>query len=127
MTAEGRHRRHRQSTRPGVAALFEIATHLDLEALALAWSMRNRQAFLDSLDGISPRTRRPARPFAVPDPTCGATHFHRHDEPPPDWAISEPIALIGDYLFYDLRRGRRRGLTDPRSSRVHVRPGRDSP
>ena len=35
-----------------------------------------------------------------PDPTSGATCFHRHDDHPP-WATGlEPSALIGSYFFY---------------------------
>ena len=87
----------------GTATIFEIAAHRELEALALAWTVRNRQVHLEALKGRMPAEPRAPEPFGLPDPTCGATHFHRHDEPPPPWAISEPIALIGDYLFYDLR------------------------
>ncbi len=35
------------------------------------------------------------------DPTAGSTHFHRHDDWP-EWAInSEPVALIGNWFFYN--------------------------
>jgi len=35
------------------------------------------------------------------DPTAGSTHFHRHDDWP-DWAKnSEPVALIGNWFFYN--------------------------
>lgn len=85
------------------AELFDISTYLELEALALAWTIRNRQLHLtgkrepDAKGGILPA------PFGLPDPTRGATHFHRHDEMPPWAATQEPTALIGCYLFYDLR------------------------
>jgi hypothetical protein len=35
------------------------------------------------------------------DPTVGATRFHRHDDWP-EWAEkSEPVALIGNWFFYN--------------------------
>ena len=37
----------------------------------------------------------------ISDPTGGSTHFHRHDDWP-DWAHhSEPVALIGNWFFYN--------------------------
>lgn len=85
------------------AELYEIATHLDLESLALVWAIRNRQIYLNSIENQNGNKRVGPQPFGLPDPTRGATHFHRHNESPPWAATKEPIVLIGDYLFYDLR------------------------
>jgi len=85
------------------AELFDISTYVELEALALAWTIRNRQLHLNgACPGDAGNENLPA-PFGLPDPTRGATHFHRHDETPPWAATQEPTALIGCYLFYDLR------------------------
>jgi len=89
--------------RRGDAELFDISTYLELEALALAWSIRNRQLRLNGLCEPEPGSVNLPAPFGLPDPTRGATHFHRHDESPPWAATREPTALIGCYLFYDLR------------------------
>ena len=40
---------------------------------------------------------------AVPDPTCGATRFHCHQETPAWAGHMEVRALIGPYLFYRAR------------------------
>ena len=67
------------------------------ERAALAWVAHNR-ARSGCPTGIVPF---PAdAPGEGPDPTRGATRFHRHDETP-DWSRrSIPVALIGHYLFY---------------------------
>ncbi|VAW18149.1 hypothetical protein MNBD_ALPHA09-260 [hydrothermal vent metagenome] len=88
----------------GDAELFDISTHLELEALALAWTIRNRQIHLRRVQNQVTSGGDPGAPFGLPDPTRGATHFHRHDETPPWAATQEPTALIGCYLFYDLAR-----------------------
>lgn len=103
MKTESRRESGRVGRPENAAKIFEIATHLEFEALALAWAIRNRQIYMEGLDRSENPSSSPTRPFGMPDPTCGATHFHRHDEPPPNWAVGEPIALIGAYLFYDLR------------------------
>jgi len=37
----------------------------------------------------------------VKDPTSGATHFHVKDmDPKPFWAKNEPVAKIGNHLFF---------------------------
>lgn len=83
------------------ADFFGVIDDGDLEAVALACSIRNREAFLRGLPAAGQGDGAPGQAF--PDPTAGATHFHRHDQPPPWWAIDDPVALIGDYFFYDLR------------------------
>jgi len=87
----------------GDAELFDISTYLELEALALAWTIRNRQHHLNGVGESDASSENFPAPFGLPDPTRGATHFHRHDEMPPWAATQEPTALIGCYLFYDLR------------------------
>lgn len=89
------------------ADLFEIATHLELEALALAWAIRNRQIHHEKLAARQCNNVDARAPFGLPDPTGGATHFHRHDESPSWSTTSTPTALISGYLFYDLRKGSR--------------------
>lgn len=89
--------------RGGDAELFDISTYLELEALALAWTIRNRQLHLNGEGNQNADCGVLLAPFNLPDPTRGATHFHRHDQSPPWAATREPTALIGCYLFYDLR------------------------
>lgn len=89
----------------GDAELFDISTHLELEVLALAWTIRNRQIHLNRVRSQDTGGTDSTAPFGLPDPTRGATHFHRHNETPPWAATREPTALIGCYLFYDLRCG----------------------
>lgn len=82
----------------------------DQQWLAVVWALRNRaqlaacgppeQTIVSSGESGS-YFHWPVSP-TEPDPTRGATHFHRHDEQP-QWARNyTPIALIGDFLFYRL-------------------------
>jgi len=81
------HARNTPADRPGAPAR---PTDGDLEGLALAWARHNRRR--TDCCGTPP----------PPDPTRGANRFHRHDRFP-DWArASEPVALIGAFVFYRL-------------------------
>ncbi|MHA1523933.1 MAG: hypothetical protein ACTSY1_05955 [Alphaproteobacteria bacterium] len=88
--------------------LSQAAMCGDLQWLAIAWAVRNwtqvvacgpseRQGEVVPLAGANMHW--PGN-LPAPDPTCGATHFHRHDELPPWAALHDPVALIGDFLFY---------------------------
>lgn len=85
------------------ADLVEISTYVELEALALSWAIRNKQVFFAKHQSASEGRKGAEDPFGLPDPTRGATHFHHHNDVPPWAAMHEPVALIGSYLFYDLR------------------------